>query len=195
VVGLTEDALRWRGPDIPVPDASRLAFANLRFNGDPARPAGAGELRQQGAAFGALVSDPAYRRAFGLARSGDPDLEGDDVDLPMVESVRSSRRIGPDGQIVFDLVAEVTQRRIVKPRDDAPGFDFFGGSTVLIDPKGRVRYLVRKSVLSRTRLAAQRDFVKRSGDRFFLVSPIVGGMALPHPQGFRLLHELTRPGA
>lgn len=193
VVSLTEDALRWRGPDIPVPDTSRLAFANLRFNGDPARPAGVGELRQQGAAFGALVADPAYRRAFGLACTGDPDLEGDEVDLPTVESVRSSRRIGPDGQIVFDLVAEVTQRRIVKPRDDAPGFDFFGGSTVLIDPKGRVRYLVRKSVLSASRLAAQRTFVKDSGDDFFLVSPIVGGMALPHPQGFRLLHEITRP--
>lgn len=195
VVGLTEDALRWRGPDIPVPDASRLAFANLRFNGDPGRPASAAELRTQGAAFGALVADPKYRGAFGLAGSGDRDLEGDKVDVPSVESVRSSRRIGPDGQIVFDLVAEVTQRRIVKPRDGAPGFDFFGGATVLIDPKGRVRYLVRKSVLNGRRLDAQREFVKRSGDRFFLVSPIVDGMALPRPQGFRLLHEITRPNA
>jgi len=191
VVGLTQDALQWRGPDQQLPAAPRLTFAELHFNGDPGRPASEGELLTQGAALGALVGDPRYCATFGLARSGDADLDGDEVDVPNVESVRSSRRVGPDGQIVFDLVAEVTQRRVVK-RKGQPQFDFYGGATLLIDPKGRVRYLIRKSIVNRERLEKQRQFVKENRDKLFLVTPICGGMAIPRPEGFRLLHEITR---
>lgn len=198
VVSLTQDALRWQGPDVPVADAPRLAFAELRFNGDPGRPADERELLAQAGALGELVGDPRYRATFGLAAPGDPDLDGDDVDLPMVESVRSLRRIGPDGQILFDLVAEVTQRRIVRPRAGSPGFDFFGGATVLVDSRGRVRYLIRKSVLHRGRLAEQRAFVQRDlvrddereQGRFFEVG--LRGIALPRPQGFRIVHQGSR---
>jgi hypothetical protein len=190
VVGLTQDALRWDAPDIALPVLSRLSFRELRFNGDPGRPADAQELTEQGHALGALVGDPRYREAFGLARPGQPELEGDEVDPPLVESVRTSRRVGPDGQVVFDVVAEVTQRRRVQARDGAPVFDFFGGATLLLDPHGRVRYLVRKSVLHPERLAAQRAFVRGDGSRWFLAA--AGETAVPRPNGLRLLHEEGR---
>lgn len=192
VVALTQDALRWRGPDRRLPRIPQLAFAELRFNGDPGRPADEAELLKQANALGELVADPRYAAAFGLARSGDPDLDGDDVELALVESVRSSRRVGPDGQVVFDLVAEVTQRRLVRGRDGEPGFDFFGGSTVLIDPRGRVRYLIRKSILHHGRLEQQRQFVATNRDTLFVATALAGGKVLPHPHGFRLLHERTR---
>lgn len=194
VPSLTLDALRWHGAGDDLPPIPRLAFRELRFDGDPGRPADERELLEQARALGELAGDPRHRPAFGLASGGDPDLEGDDLDLPTVESVRSLRRIGPDGQLRFDLVADVTQRRVVRPREGAPGFDFFGGSTVLIDPRGRIRYLVTKSVLHRERLAAQREFLKRNLEsqesRFFEVS--VGNLALPRPQGFRIVHDVSR---
>lgn len=193
VVALTQDALKWRGPDRPVPHVPRLAFAELRFNGDPGRPADEQELLEQANALGELVADPAYAATFGLARSGDAELDGDEVELPLVESVRSLRRIGPDGQVIFDLVAEVTQRRLVRGGRDDPGFDFFGGSTLLIDARGAVRYLIRKSVLHRGRLAQQRQFIAENRDSLFVTTSLAGGKVLPHPHGFRLLHELTRP--
>jgi hypothetical protein len=85
----------------------------------------------------------------------------------------------------------VTQRRIVK-RKGQPQFDFYGGATLLIDPKGRVRYLIRKSIVNRYRLEKQRQFVKENRDKLFLVTPICGGMAIPRPEGFKLLHQITR---
>ena len=84
-------------------------------------------------------------------------MRGDKVDVPTIESVRSSRRVGPDGQLVFDLVAEVTQRRhAAKPGE--PVFEFYGGSTVILDPLGEIRYIIRKSVTDNDQLNAQRAY-------------------------------------
>ena len=109
---LAEDSLVWRGPERTVPAVAELGFAHLQFAGDPARPASAAELERQARALGALVTDPQYLDVFGLAKATDPRLGGDAVELPKIESIRTARRVGPSGQIVFDLVAEVTQRRI-----------------------------------------------------------------------------------
>jgi hypothetical protein len=64
--------------------------------------------------------------------------------------------VGPDGQVVFDLIAEVTQTRKVRRRGGDRGFDFLGGATVVIGPDGHIRYVVSKSVLNEERLARQR---------------------------------------
>lgn len=157
---LSENSLLWRAPKGAELVEPGLNFAELKFSGDPASPASADELRRQAAILGRFVTDPANLEQFGLAVDGDPRLEGDAVDLPKVESIRSSRRVGPDGQIEFDLVAEVTQRRQVAGRGGEPGFDFFGGSTVILGPRGEVRYVVSKSVKDGSqveRLRAYRD--------------------------------------
>jgi hypothetical protein len=192
VTSLSEDALVWRPAGIPVPPILALSFARLQFEGDPGRAAGAKELRRQACALGAAMTDVRHLEAFGLARPDHPDLRGDRLDLPCVHSVRSSRRVGPDGQVVFDLVAEVTQRRIVSARDGAPSFDFFGGSTIIIGPKGEIRYVISKSVLNEERLRRQRAFV--TGEHgSALWREDAQGRLVPSPQPFRLLH--TRPPA
>lgn len=194
VKALTEDALLWQPPDVPVPPASALSFAELEFAGDPAHPASAEELERQARALGELVADPRYLAAFGLAGAEHPALEGDAVDLPLIESIRSSRRIGPNGQVVFDLVAEVIQRRRARLADDAVGplVDFYGGATIILDPLGQVRYVIRKSVLHPERLQGQRDYVTGPGAALF---GEVDGEIVPVAAPFRMLHSEGRGGA
>ena len=185
VASLSEDALLWRPPRRPVPPISGLSFAALRFNGDPGRPADGAELHRQACALGQVISDPLYREEFGLTGPGDPRLGGDTADLPRIESIRSSRRVGPDGQIVFDLVAEVIQRRTARAPDGA-AFSFFGGATVILGPQGEIRYVISKSVLGAERLEQQRGFLLgAAGRKLWQLSE---GERRPNPQLFRLLH-------
>ena len=186
VANLSEYALLWRPTPIPVPEARELSFARLAFDGDPGRPAGAEELRRQARALAAVVADPAYTSCFGCAPPGSPGPGGDVVHPPCIESVRSSRRIGPDGQVVFDLVAEVTQRREVRD-GGAPALDFYGGATVILDPRGAIRYAVSKRVLAAERLARQRAYVAGGGRRYW--SRAADGRLTPKSQAFRLLHQ------
>jgi Putative peptidoglycan binding domain/CHAP domain len=189
VPSLTEDSLLWRPPEDAVPTIQALSFEELRFRGDPGHPANADALNEQAKAFGRIAANPAYAHSFGLAFAGDPALEGDAVDLPTVQSVRTSRRVGPDGQVVFDLVAEITQRRTVEPRPGIPRFQFYGGATAIFDPFGNVRYVIRKSIVQAERLARQAAFIgaSRGENAFWLTTS--DGERLERPQRFRLLHE------
>jgi hypothetical protein len=187
VDSFSEDALLWRAPMSAVPDIEDLSFGILKFEGDPGRPSGQDELRRQACALGRIVSDPQYLRSFGFARRGDPRLGKDAIDLPCVQSIRSSRRAGPDGQVVFDLVAEVTQRRTVLDPDGKPDFDFYGGATVTLGPGGEVRYSISKSVLNEERLKRQKAFVySEAGSRYWTSRE---GRMSPESQLFRLLHS------
>jgi hypothetical protein len=143
VPDLSEQALLWHPPVEPLPPVPGLAFADLvrpkQPNGAPSEE----ELRRRAVALGEFVIDPRWRRQFGLiaARTRDPR-----VDLPVIESIRSLRRIRPDNSIDFDLVAEITQRRRLSRRRW-----FYGGSTVIIGADGRVRYAIVKHVDSERR--------------------------------------------
>lgn len=187
VANLAEDALLWRAPARPIPPLKDLSFAELKFSGDPGQPADAAELKRQACALGWLVTRPEYRAEFGLARAGEPRLGADAVDPPQVESVRCSRRVGPDGQVVFDLVAEVTQRRIVRARGPEGEFDFYGGATVIVGPDGTVRYVIRKNILDEARLERQRVYMNsQSGRRYWQLRD---GQRKPVLQLFKLLHH------
>jgi hypothetical protein len=193
VDSLSEDALLWRPPAKAVRCIDALAFAMLKFAGDPANPAGAEELRRQAGALGQVVSQPEYLDCFGLAPAGHPRLGRDAIEPPRVQSIRSSRRVGPDGQVVFDLVAEVTQTRKVRGRKGDPGFDFLGGATVVIGPDGHVRYVVSKSVLNDERLERQRAFL--SSDRGRQLWRAKDGRLVPVGRPFKALHRHAGPGA
>ena len=164
---LSEDALLWETPHPPVPTIKALSFAELRFEGDPSCPANRDELRRQARALGKAVTDPASLEQFGLVQQSDPRLQGDTVELPQIQSIRSSSRIGPDGQTVFDLVAEVTQVRNVGGKDGESPLIFLGGSTVILGPRGEVRYVVSKSILNQDRLERQREFMRGGGKTFW----------------------------
>ncbi|WP_407193237.1 hypothetical protein [Bradyrhizobium sp. STM 3566] len=90
-----------------------------------------------------------------------------------VHSVRTTRRSGPDGQDVRQLVIEVTQRRrgyfdprrqelvdAGKARHGRSDFVFRGGATLIIDLReNRLRYVVRKRIDDNTRLNEQRELL------------------------------------
>ena len=185
VAGLSEESLRWREPELSVGEISALNFATLKFRGDPASPADADELCRQAEALGSVLGCPHNLAQFGLARNGDPALKGDKVDLPRVQSIRSSRRVGPDGQVVFDLVAEVTQRRNV--RNSKGDFPFFGGATVIIGPKGELRYVIAKNILNENRLEKQKNFMRGAGRNFWRQD--AHRQFKPVPNAFKLLHQ------
>lgn len=188
---LSEDALLWKPPRPQVGAISGLSFAALRFDGDPACPAGAAELRRQAAALGRVVTDSTCLEQFGLARQGDPRLRGDRVELPQVQSIRSSRRIGPEGQVVFDLVAEVIQVRRVHGNSETPPFEFLGGATIIIGPKGEIRYSISKHICNEERLDRQRQFMAGQGRKLWELKE---GAMVPVAHPFRLLHP-DRGGA
>jgi hypothetical protein len=98
---------------------------------------------------------------------------------PMVESIRVSRRAAPDGRVLFDLVAEVTQSVTVQRAGEL--FDMNGGCTMVIDPEGEVRYVIYKKFDSEKRRARQhaamrgplRALWKKTGRRFDLQPDIL----------------------
>jgi hypothetical protein len=185
VPNLSEDALLWRPPELSVRRLRELSFARLRFRGDPAHAASAGELRRQACALARAVTAPELAAQFGLTRLDDPRLGGDEVGLPTVHSIRSSRRVGPDGQIVFDLVAELTQRRVVRGQAGR-SFVFYGGSTVIINPQGEIRYVISKRVTNERRLRSQVEFMLGPGQSYW---DSAGDFLSPRKQLFRFLHS------
>ncbi|MBI1298801.1 peptidase M4 [bacterium] len=158
---MAEDALLWRPPLMPLPIAPALDFAHLAFHRSPAQPADRRELRRQACALGWYVTrSPECLAAFGCLSPQDPAVGRRHVTMPEVQSIRSAQRIGPDGQIVYDLVAEITQRRLVPGNDAIPEFEFYGGSTVIIDAEGMIRYVIVKNIDSTRRQKRQMDFLR-----------------------------------
>jgi hypothetical protein len=168
---MTEAAVRWQSPAtaLTVPG---LAFRDLRFDGEPGRPADAKELTRQAHALGRFVTDPRHAREFKLVAPHAPLPKGVvQASPPLVQSVRVTRRAAPDGRILFDLIGEVTQSCTV--RQDGEMFDMTGGCTVVIDPAGAVRYAIYKRFDSDDRRARQhaairgplKDFWRRDGRR------------------------------
>lgn len=198
VPDLSEESLLWRTPkqidlEVEIPPIDQLAFAELKFDGDPAWPASAKELERQACELGKIISKPDLMALFGLTAKGDPqlkrdaDLEPDEVDLPKIQSIRSSRRIGPSEQVVFDIVAEVTQRRMARVKGSADTCNFYGGSTIIIDPKGAIRYVIAKRVTNNQRLQQQIDFL--NGPQGALYRDSFYGQDSTKPNFFMMLHE------
>lgn len=187
VSSLSEDALLWRSTRRQCGPLIELNFAHLQFNGDPASAAGPQELRRQACVLGEFLTLPEHIEEFGIVTEGDSRLNGSVVHPPSIESIRSARRIGPNGQIVFDLVAEVIQRLIVPSKSGRIGFEIFGGSTVILGPEGEIRYVISKSVVGKGRLERRRDFIESvAGGQYWHV---IGEKYIFEGRLFRKLHE------
>jgi hypothetical protein len=90
-----------------------------------------------------------------------------ELDAPCVESVRVARRVGPNGEVGFDLIAEVTQRAVrVLPGRKRPS-EVFGGSTLVLDALGNVRYVVRKALFSERRDGEMAEFMAGRGAAYW----------------------------
>jgi hypothetical protein len=118
---------------------------------------GGRHTRQNGACRGFAIGgclDRGKVERHEAALGRDPALEGDRVEPALVCSIRSLRRIGPNKEINFELVAEIVQRRWIACPDGKRS-EFYGGSTVIIGPDGQIRYLISKDITNAQRVAAQ----------------------------------------
>lgn len=171
---MTEDAVRWQPPSRPL-NVPGLAFRDLRFEGDPGHAADAEELTRQARALGTFITSPEHAHAFGLIVPGQVLPKGMTyASPPLVESIRCARRSTPDGRVLFDLVAEVTQSCTVTCEGEL--VEFLAGCTIVLDPYGDIRYIVSKRADSTSRQTRQhlamrgplRRFWKKTGKRFSL---------------------------
>jgi hypothetical protein len=184
VPSLSEDALLWRPPLAGTTPVAELSFGRLAFDANPARAASEEALVEQATRLGEYLSDPAHLGPLHLDVPNADAAQGDLVDPPCIHSVRPSRRVGPDGQVIFDLVAEVTQCRTVAV--DGVPLHFYGGATLILGPRGAIRYVIGKSTGSRRRLARQQAFVASdAGQRYWTADD---GEHRPRPSLFCLLH-------
>ena len=184
VVSLNEDSLLWRPPRRSLAPVAALSFKEIYFSGDPGSPVSVGEQIAQACELGEyLTSSPVCMEELGLVVTGDPRLEGDGVTLPRIESVRTLRRVGPDGQTVFDTVAEILQTRTVRPRDGKPGFDIYGGCTMILDSLGHVRCAIIKSVIGERRIDRRLAYLESKASRSFWVKEKKDGEERYVPRG------------
>jgi hypothetical protein len=93
-----------------------------------------------------------------------------------IHSIRPVRRVGPDGQLLTDVLIEVTQKlpgffnkglrdiwKLVSetPIDElTPDFWFRGGCTILLDSEtGEIRYCIYKDITSENRYKRQSNYI------------------------------------
>lgn len=154
VPDLSEDALKWRPPQERLDPIHDLAFTKLRHDEEPGWFAPQDERERRARALGDFVTDGRHK-CFGVVP---PGRQGEDeYEPPVVESVRTLQRLTPDSELDFHVVAEVTQ--VVRRNRRR----FFGGSTVVIDETGRIRYVIGKSVANKAR--------RRDTDAFLAAAP------------------------
>jgi hypothetical protein len=153
VTSYAEESLRWCSPEvykgIQPPNCEGLIF---NLTEQPTRAQQAENARRL--------------RRFGRAN---PDALGLVPDIPVqAHSFHPVHRIAPNGRLKVELVAELMQQMEVPfdPRDKkSPGFTFRGGTTIVLDQEGRVRYAIQKSLgkddRSNERLERQREYYRQ----------------------------------
>ena len=192
VLTLSEESLVWKGIPRHFPGCKALSFAELGFRGDPANSMAKDEQQRLANVLGNLVTDVRYADLFGLQvpgqKLGNYSNMNIDCDPPQIESLRTSRRIGPDGQIQFDLVAEVVQLQRISD-DQGYKIPFWGGSTIFFEPDGKIRYSITKNVCSKLRSDNQKKFIHDEGRSYWTIDPKTKSI-LPKRNAFRLTHEL-----
>jgi hypothetical protein len=61
----------------------------------------------------------------------------------IVDGLHTSYRVGQDGQIRFELIAQFVQKS-ADPADEFGGVTLHGGTTIVVSADGRVRYVIAK---------------------------------------------------
>lgn len=158
VPDLSEEALLWKGPEEALPPARELAFAELRHRFEPGWFADQAERIKRADALGRYVTTPGRHKCFGVRPPG--RTGGLLFAEPVVESIRTLRRLTPDDDLDFHVVAEVTQRVKKGTRW------YMGGSTVVLDADGSVRFVIGKGVGNWDRHAETDRFLERSPVEF-----------------------------
>jgi hypothetical protein len=131
---------------------------------------------------------------LGLRRAASPtyqliDAQGNKHDCELraieVHSVRPLRRVGPDGQLLWQLIVELTQSLHAK---DGSSLVFRGGASLVVDLAAHsVSYMIRKRFDQASRVSQQRAIWQRlvdeRGDNYT-------GAARASAEPFALLHAV-----
>ena len=164
------DALTWQRPDIAPKALSAITEAkSVRWRRDSDRY---DVFRRWNIAahrlYRKVLDNPdtpdALFAALGLVRAnprGQLDkevvIDGEKGTVSRIEiaSIRPAWRVGPTGDIVSDIIVEMTQRWM----PGGGGQSFRGGCTIICDlDSGDVRYVIRKRVGHRDRTQAEQQF-------------------------------------
>ena len=156
----SEEALRWCSPEglgRPVPPCQGLVYDAVEADADLDSHRRARRSRSNAV----ILTSYAKANAKALGLTYTPNQE------PTINahSFHPIHRIAPDGRLVVDFVVEFLQRRTepLDPKDSGlPEFEYRGGSTVIFNRGGDVRYVVEKSIGNQHRLEAQREFLLQS---------------------------------
>lgn len=150
VPDISEDALLWRSPDVELPEIPGLGFDVLQLRPDPGESPSRDEIAREAGALADVVTAPRYRECFGLSTASD-------AQPPTIESIRILRRVGPDRQVRFGLVCEIIQEMCVTVGDRRASMA--GGSTVIMDGAGKIRFVIRKAADKENRALANLRFL------------------------------------
>ncbi|WP_397453329.1 S8 family serine peptidase [Pseudomonas sp. NA-150] len=164
------DTLRWEPPLLPLGHLEQLLpKLSLQWTLQTRRETAWSTSRSNAAVFHAWLMDKKQvgddeLAALGLHRKAIPNyplsIGNQVIACSMhgieVHSVRPSRRVGPDGQLLSQLVVELTQSLYAK---DGSRRVFRGGVTLLINTGScQVAYVVRKRLDQPARIERQQQF-------------------------------------
>lgn len=181
VKSYSEESLRWRGPDrVMVP------FDGLQYDPtDGSRKMTPQEKKKSDQRRYKSLYDYAARYAVELG------LAPMRLGIPIQPySSQPIFRIGPDGRLNIDFIVQFHQRCLEKIDPDVADsgtFDFRGGSTVIFDQHGRVRYVVEKRVTNKERLARQRAYQAQRNEVSAFATYDAHGQA--EPSNFAAIHR------
>jgi hypothetical protein len=155
----SEDALRWPSPAAlgrSVPPCTGLVYDVVETDAASAPERHARRaLRAHSNASVLTRFAKAHSDSLGLLYkpNREPNIQ--------THSFHPIHRVTPDGRLVVDFVVEFLQRTFERLDPDdpkSPWFEFRGGSTVIFDDRGHVRYAIEKRIDNPRRLNAQREF-------------------------------------
>src|SRR5215203_821576 len=162
----SEESLLWCPPEVTGTDDDDLLLRceGLQFDVFNAEDKEYVKALQKKNAI--ILHQFAVKNAKKLSLSTDPDLK------IWVGSFHEMHRMSDNGKLMFDIVVEFTQRREKVPLDpvdpNSPAFTFRGGTTLILDQNGWVRYAIKKSIYDKKddddinnniRLKRQRDYL------------------------------------
>ena len=142
VISYSEESLLWDPPEVAdlgenIPRCKGLVF-NMFEHDDIEK--GKNQQRQNAILLHRFGTENTKK----LGLSPDPNLKIG------VGSFHAIQRINEDGELKFSIVAEFVQKRegvVLDPADpNSPTFTFRGGTTVILDQRGEVRYAIRKPI-------------------------------------------------
>jgi hypothetical protein len=156
VASYSEEALLWTEADVAA------KCRGLTFNVTPKDPKQPWSSKERALLRDQVISNAIrikafaarHRRALGLV----PGPINAKTFLPV-------QRVGRNGKLRLEIIVELTQSRrgvLLDPEDPkSPTFTARGGTTLILNPDGSIRYSIHKSLDDKGRLSRQRDYCAR----------------------------------